>query len=373
MARRWWRLTLLLLPPFLLASACGGGDGPLLGSEAVVSEAEFPAALAVAPDGRLFYTELRAGNIRVVSPEGELQPEPFAHIDVAARGEWGLLGLALDPDFADNGYVYVYFMEAIRPNLARPVVMRLTDRDGRGVDATPILDDLPRTDPPNVNHVGGRLRFGPDGYLYVSIGEFGRDRENSQDLSTVKGKILRVSKEDGSPPPDNPFLDAPDIDPRILAYGVRNSFGLVFHPQTGKLYASDNGQDNCDEINLIVPGRDYGWPGPYLLDSCATTHGVQPIYNLARSGKSPWEPGSTVGPTGVEFASGSIYPEVADALLVCDWNTGTMRALQLGGAGDTRVLGERNVTRDCQLDIAQAPDGSIYYSNQSEIRRLIPN
>lgn len=362
-------LPLLIL--LLAVSACGG-SGSLLRSEAVVADAEFPSALAFAPDGRLFYTELRTGDIRVVSPAGQLLPEPFAHVDVATKGEWGLLGLALDPDFAANQHLYVYFMRPVRGNVARPVVMRLTDRDGRGVDPMPILDDLPRTDPPNVNHVAGHLHFGPDGYLYVSIGEFGRDPESSQDLSTIKGKILRVNKRDGSPAPDNPFLDTPGADPRIFAYGLRNSFDFTFHPRTEKLYATDNGPDRCDELNLVVAGRDYGWPAPYLSQFCTTPQGVQPIYNFARSGKEPWEEGSTVAPTGLEFISGDVYPELGGSLLVCEWSTKILRTLSLGGPGNARVLSDRVVRRDCQLDITQDSSGVIYYSNRDEIRRLIP-
>jgi glucose/arabinose dehydrogenase len=220
--------------------------------------------------------------------------------------------------------------------------------------------------------VAGHIHFGPDGYLYVSIGEFGRDPENSQDLSTVKGKILRVNKRDGSPAPDNPFLDTPGADPRIFAYGLRNSFGFTFHPRTGKLYATDNGPVRCDELNLVVPGLDYGWPTPYLSQSCATPQGVQPIYSFARSGKEPWEEESTVAPTGVEFVSGEAYPTLGDSLLACEWSTKILRTLSLGGPGNARVLSDRVVIRDCQLDITQDPSGVIYYSNQDEIRRLIP-
>ncbi len=370
--RRLLLWVLLLLPLLLAASACGG-SASLLRSEVVVADAEFPSALAFAPDGRLFYTELQSGDIRVVSADGALSAVPFAHIDVATKGEWGLIGLALDPDFATNGHLYVYFMRPVRGKVARPVVMRLTDRDNHGVDPTLILDDLPWTDPPNVNHVAGHLHFGPDGYLYISIGEFGRDPENSQDLSTVKGKILRVDAADGSPAPDNPFLNTAAADHRIFSYGLRNSFDFAFHPRSGRLYASENGPDRCDEVNLVVAGRDYGWPAPYLGESCTTPHGVQAIYNPARSGREPWEEDSTVAPTGVEFASDGVYPELTGSLLMCDWNTGTMRALRLGGPGDARVLSEQVVSRDCQLDVTQDPKGIIYYSSADEIRRLIPN
>lgn len=360
-----------LLGLLMAAAACGGG-GSLLRSEIVVPDAAFPSALAFAPDGRLFYTELRSGDIRVVSQEGELLPDPFAHINVATKGEWGLLGLAVDPAFETNHYLYVYFMRPVGSDLARPVVMRLTDNGDKGVDATAVLNDLPNTDPPNINHVAGHLHFGPDGYLYVSIGEFGRDPENSQDLSTVKGKMLRMDSRDGSAPEDNPLLDTPGADTRIFAYGLRNTFDFAFHPASGRLYASENGPDRCDELNLIVPGRDYGWPTAFVNDTCTSLEGVQPIYNFARSGKDPAEAESTVAPTGVAFVSGEVYPALGDSLLACEWSTGIMRALTLGGQGDASVLEDRVVVRDCQVDIVSSPDGIIYYSNPDEIRRLLP-
>ncbi len=363
-------LTVAVFALLLTSSACGP-SGSLLDSEVVVADAEFPSALAFAPDGRLFYNELKTGNIRVVTAEGRLLAGPFARVEVATNGEWGLLGLAIDPDFPQNHYVYVYYTRPIRRNVAQPVVLRFTDRDSRGVEPTPVFEDLPRTDPPNINHVAGHVHFGPDGALYISIGDFGRDPENAQDLATVKGKILRVDKGNGSPAPGNPSLPSPAADPRIFAYGLRNPFDFAFQPGSGRLYATDNGPDRCDELDLILPGHNYGWPVPYRQGSCRVRQGDQAVLNFHRSGKQPWQHGSPVAPTGLEFASGAAYPKLGDVLLACEWLTGRMWALTLDGGG-SRVLEQRLVVRDCRVDVAQDARGVIYYSNSKEIRRLLP-
>lgn len=192
-----------------------GSSGPALPpptpnvtSEVVVSGAEFPVAIAFAPDGRLFYNELLTGNIRVVQPDGTLLPEPFARVDADTSGrggEWGLLGIALDPDFETSGYVYVYYTKPIETDVAQPTVLRFTDVDNKGTDPTVIVGDLPQTLPEHPGfHVAGNIHFGPDGYLYIAIGEYNMPWF-AQDLTRPEGKILRVDKSGGSAPPDNPF------------------------------------------------------------------------------------------------------------------------------------------------------------------------
>ncbi|HZP25450.1 MAG TPA: PQQ-dependent sugar dehydrogenase [Dehalococcoidia bacterium] len=360
----------LLFLAALMAAACSGGAARER-SEVVVANAVFPSALAFAPDGRLFYTELKTGDIRIVTPQGQLLAQPFAHFDVANQGEWGLLGIALDPDFDREPYVYVYYMEPLSPGVARPVVARLRAEGDRGLEPAVLLGDLPETPPPSVMHVGGHLHFGSDGYLYVSIGDFGGDYQLAGDLSSVRGKLLRVDKRDGSPPPDNPFVGRSGADPRIYAYGLRNSFDFAFQPASGRAYAADNGPDRCDELNLVLPGYDYGWPQAYSGQTCITANGVQAVYNFRREGMQPWQAGSTVAPTGLEFVTQARYADIPEgSLLACEFNTGLLR--QLTFAADGSVQGDRVLRQDCRIDIAEAPDGTIYYSNTSEIKRLLP-
>lgn len=290
----------------------------------------------------------------------------------------------MDPDFESNRYVYIYFTQVVREiepdeeypfladKIAKPVVMRYTEVENRGVDPSVILGDLPETQPRlRPSHVGGNIHFGPDGYLYVTIGDM-KQRELAQDLSTVHGKILRVNKGDGSAPPDNPFVGQPGADPRVFAYGFRNSFDFTFHPHTGEIYATENGDRTCDEMNIVTAGQDYGWPNDEESGSCRDRRGVPPIYLFHDPEVAPETEGSTVGPTGIEFVSGAIYPSLSDSLLTCDWNGAFLRRLVLGGHRHDKVLSDDLVVKQCRLDIALSPDGIVYYSGTEGIWRLPP-
>ena len=360
------------------------GESPLttITAEVVVPDANFPVNLAFAPDGRLFYTEACTGvlkDIRIVTPDDQLLPEPFAQVATAGCFDWGLTGLALDPDFESNHYVYVHYMEMVSsfPLVAKPVVKRFTEVNNVGTDPTVILDDTPLSDPAEHQfHAANNIHFGPDGYLYVSIGEM-EIPDDAQDLGSLRGKILRVNKSDGSAAPDNPFIDDPEADPRIFAYGLRNSFDFTFHGKTGGLYATENGPDRCDELNIIVSGGNYGWPIPYASDtSCDVPVGIQPMYWFTFFvGADPWNPNGTAAPVGIEYVDGDIYPSLGDSLLACQFRNGKMVHLQLGGEAQDEVLnffGFGEILRtDCGLDIAISPMGGIYYSNPTTIIRLL--
>lgn len=341
-----------------------------------MGDLQFPVKLAFAPDGRLFYSEQRTGNIRIITTEGDLLPEPFAHVDVVDSPVVGLFGLAFDPDFETNHYMYSFSINPSRetPDGIRAVVTRFTDANSRGLDPT-VIFDLPH--PGVTPHVAGNILFGPDGYLYVSLGDFGsaqfcctHGEEDAQDLSSLRGKILRMNGENGAAPPDNPFVGTAASDPLVFAYGFRNPFDFTFHPETGLMYATENGTEFCDTLHIVLAGRNYGWPVPSSTEGAACQIGdVPPIYAFGLSGLNPETPGSNVAPTGVEFVSGDVYPALGDSLLVCEFNTGFMRRLVL--AGPDQVVEDDVVAQGCHLDIAASPDGIIYYSNGDEIRRLL--
>jgi len=355
-------------------SCGGGGESKVSGveSELFVTAGGSITSLAFAPDGRLFLTQQNNGNVRIITPDGELLPEPFAHVSPAIGQEWGLLGVAIDPEFEDTGYVYIYYTEpAGGENLARPVLMRFTDVDNIGENPERLIE-FPMANPEVKGHVGGGLHFGPDGYLYLSIGETER-RELAQDLSSPFGKILRVTR-DGEPAPDNPFFDQPGANPRVYAYGLRNPFAFTFDPDSGRLYAIDNGPSTCDELNIIEAGQGYGWPESFHSGDrpCQNPGGVEPIYLYALPGKMPSEITSNVAPTGVQFVSGEVYPALGDGLLVCEFNTKFMRRLQFSGPAKDQVIDDSVAVEDCSVAITSDSDGVIYYSNGGDILRLVP-
>jgi len=219
---------------------------------------EVPWAVDLAPDGRLFVTE-RPGRVRIVKlgAGGGLQAEPWARVPARANpdSERGLLGIALDPDFATSGFVYLYYSYTSTGGGTLNRLVRLRDQGGKGVDETTLLDNIPGSS----NHDGGRIRFGPDGKLYVASGD-GEQEQRAQDRNSLGGKILRLNK-DGSIPSDNPFPGS-----AVFSFGHRNVQGLAWHPDMKALYATEHGPSGffpacCnDEVNRIEAGANYGWP-----------------------------------------------------------------------------------------------------------------
>jgi glucose/arabinose dehydrogenase len=177
------------------------------------------------------------------SPDDQLLPQPFAHIDVTPACGTGAHWHHRRPEFTTNHYVYVAYMKHVQttPLIARPIVVRFTEVNNVGTDQTVTVDNLPDTVPNTQRHHGiDEIHFGPDGYLYVSIGDLDNPDPVSQDLSRTEGKLLRVLQADGSAPPDNPFVNTPGADPRIYAYGLRNSYGYTWH-RDRRIFATENG------------------------------------------------------------------------------------------------------------------------------------
>jgi glucose/arabinose dehydrogenase len=313
-----------------------------------VPDAKSPVDIAFAPDGRMFYAELHTGKIRVVR-DGNLLPVPFADLDVPditdRYSEHGLLGLAIDPDFEENGYVYAFITV---PNgngyPQKQQVVRLTDDSDKGKDLTVILDDLPVGES---RHNGGRIAFGPDGKLYVSIGDTGDAPDAAQDPDDLRGKILRVNP-DGSVPDDNPIPGN-----LMWALGLRNTFGLAFDA-AGVLWATENGDGNNDEVNHIVPAGNYGWPE--VTGIASDRRYVDP---LAVSGDD-----ESWAPTGITVApSGNIY--------FCSYNRGTL--LRINSADRTRIgIGFEDTGEPCAYDVEWGPDGALYLATNEAILRWGP-
>ena len=216
-------------------------DGVRFRAQVLATNLEIPWALSFAPDGRLFVTE-RPGRLRIVE-NGQLVAEPALTLsDVYAQGEAGLMGVALDPDFEQNRFVYLLYTatRAGRDPVNR--IVRFLEMNNRLVDAVAILDDIPA----HFIHDGGRLRFGPDGYLYATMGDVS-NRAGAQDLGVLTGKILRIAH-DGTTPADNPFAS------QIYSYGHRNPQGIDWHPVSGDLWATEHGNIGNDELNRVEAG-----------------------------------------------------------------------------------------------------------------------
>src|SRR3977135_3835935 len=214
-----------------------------------------PTAMEFAPDGRLFVC-LQGGNLRVIK-NGVLLPTPFLSLTVDSAGERGLLGIAFDPNFASNNFVYVYY--TVPGSVAHNRVSRFTaNGDVAVAGSETVVLDLDNLSGAS-NHNGGAIHFGPDGKLYIAVGE-NANGSNSQTLANLLGKILRINA-DGTIPTDNPFFNtATGKNRAIWALGLRNPFTFAFQPGTGRLFLNDVGQSTWEEINDGIAGSNYGWP-----------------------------------------------------------------------------------------------------------------
>ena len=374
----------------LLLMACGSEEsGDSKEDEAPVGQpvvfGSEPVSFEFAPDGRLFFNLRQRGEIRwfdmnqwvpdqAMSTADLSRGELFAFEDVRSRNECGLLGIALDPDFSTNHYVYVYVTQSTsNEEVAALRVVRYTDVDGQGTDRT-VLVELLDTVAGVCVHVGGGLHFGPDGYLYLSIGN-NEQKERAAGLDNPLGKFLRFDKRDGSPAPDNPFIAEPGADPRIFAHGIRNTFDFAFHQETGTIYAPDNGPGNCDELNVIEAGNDYGMPDSLPrpeADTCLGLGGVDPIYLFSLPDTEPEDFPSNVAPAGMAFLPRGPYEDLGNALLICEFLTGSMRYLEFGGPNNDEIVRDLVLIDDCRFNVGVDSEGIIYYSAKDVIYRLRP-
>ncbi len=310
-----------------------------------------PLSLAFAPDGRLFFIEYLKGVVRIAGPDGTVQPEPFVEPPARTWKEQGVIGLALDPEFSQNRWVYVFYTQA-RGNgdkAADNRIVRYTERDGLATERTVIMPNLPVG---VCCHNGGRIAFGPDGMLYVTVGDV-NDDDKAQNPNRLHGKLLRIDRNGGAPA-DNPEVGSP-----VYALGFRNPFGLAFHPKSGLPYISENGEVGHDEINRVVPGGNYGNP---KYDGIVGVPGfVDPV----------WESGiGRVAPSGAAFYTGSQMPEYQHDFFFCAFNTGDLTRMRLGGPDYDRIEQHEVVYRGCHLDVVDGPDGALYLATFTGILRL---
>ncbi|RDJ32761.1 MAG: PQQ-dependent sugar dehydrogenase [Crenarchaeota archaeon] len=308
--------------------------------ETVAENLEVPWAIAFAPDDRVFFTE-RVGKVRVIE-DGVLNSEPVLTLNVAGT-EGGLLGIALDPNFSENHYVYLYYTYNDFLNTYNKVV-RYTESDNILYDEFILLDKIPGAP----WHDGGRIKFGPDGKLYVTLGD-ASDYSRSQKMDSLAGKILRINS-DGSVPEDNPFEDS-----LIYSLGHRNPQGLDWD-SSGNLVATEHGPSGergfaHDEVNVIEPGKNYGWPE--IVGDEADEKFVSPILH---TGDETW------APSGAAFYKSDKISEWSEKFFVATLRGVHLRMidfdLQNNAVLSSEALfsGEFGRLRDASV----GPDGHLY-------------
>jgi glucose/arabinose dehydrogenase len=282
--------------------------------------------------------------------------------------EKGLLGIAIHPNFNSNHYVYVFYTAAGPVNRVVRFTATISNGDTVATSPTPevIVDNLPAADA----HNGGIINFGPDGMLYVFVGE-NEVAGDAQNLSSLRGKLMRFTP-DGAIPSDNPFfntLQAPYS--AIYSYGHRNSFGFTFHPHTNDLWETENGDNDNDQINRIIAGANYGWP--ICTGICNDSRFIDPIITFT----------PTIAPTGiVAIREDSVYPaQYFNNLLFADFNIGQLHRIVLGGAGLTDFVSHSIVSTSGQGAVfgvmhglnVPGQDGYVYVTTGSSIFRVVVN
>lgn len=334
---------------------------PTVVAEPIATGLEWSGAFTFAPDGRIFYGERLAGNIRILDPDTGSNTIFYSIPDVLPDGERGLLGVALHPRYPDRPVVYAYVTRDVQ-GVPTNQIVRLIDSGGVGTNFRVIFtSDVPS----ELNHNGGRILFGPDRMLYVIIGD-ARNPANSQDLDTTTGKILRLTPT-GQVPPNNPFPGNP-----VFAYGIRNSYGFAFDPLTRLLWESENGPRCNDEINLVQAGMNYGW-GP----SQTCEEPPPPPLNTNQDGPDPQLPETwftpVIAPTGAAFCAGCGLPGAEGSLWLGVLNKKEIRQVTLTpDRMDIASIVTQYVHPNFGvLSLERGPDGSIYFSDLQGIFRLV--
>jgi len=332
----------------------------------VMGGLNFPIALAFS-DNRTFFAERNTGRIRIIE-NGTLLPTPFYTLsNTDPAGERGLLGLALDPGFPTSPYVYAYQTYADPVNgTSYNRIVRITGNGNLGSFHNVILQMPPLSGA--TNHNGGVIGFGPDGKLYVDVGE-NANPALSQNPMSLLGKVLRLET-NGSASTDNPFTGNPLWDARIFTYGHRNNFGLAFHPVTGRVYVTENGPNCNDEVNLLTAGANFGW-GP--TNTCASPPPAP--NNTNRDGPNPvlplwwWTP--PICPTNAAIYGGSFFPAFQGDLFMGDCNFRRLHRLHLVPPAYDTIASDTIVwTAPLPIiEVEQGPDGAIWFTTPTTIYR----
>ncbi|QJD80539.1 PQQ-dependent sugar dehydrogenase [Spirosoma rhododendri] len=329
-----------------------------------------PWGITSLPDGRLLITE-REGTMRIATADGKVS-EPITGLPkVNAKGQGGLLGVRVDPDFAKNRMVYWVFSEPLpEGNLTAVAKGKLAADEKTIQDPTVIYRATPAYK--GTLHYGGRILIAPDGNLFVSTGERSDlvTRPQAQSLTSGLGKVIRITK-DGQPAPGNPFAGQAGARPELYSYGHRNVQGLAFQPGSGDLWEVEFGPRGGDELNHIQPGKNYGWPtitygieyaGPKVGEGIQQKEGMeQPVYY--------WDP--VLSPSGMTFYTGDMMPEWKNNLFIGGLSSMHIARLVIENG---KVVGEERLLPDEYQrfrDVTQGNDGALYaVTDQGRLYRI---
>jgi aldose sugar dehydrogenase len=342
----------------------------------VAEELQNPWGMAFLPGGKILVTE-KPGRLRIVGSDGKLS-EPVAGLPaVDARGQGGLLDVTVDPRFAANRLIYWSYAEPRDGGMNNSAVAR-----GRLMDdaAAPRVEDVQvifHQTPSMVStlHFGGRLVWGRDGTLFITLGDrsITEGRMQAQRMDGLLGKIVRVNA-DGSVPKDNPFVGKPDVPGEIWSIGHRNVQAATLHPTSGELWEVEHGTRGGDEINIARKGKDYGWPtiaygieykGGTITGGITAKDGMeQPLYY--------WDP--VIAPSGMVFYTGDLFPAWKGHLFIGGLASTNLVRLTIKGekvVDEERLLTDLQPQRDRIRDVKQGPDGALYVITDSKAGRLL--
>jgi glucose/arabinose dehydrogenase len=345
-ARRWLPVVLVIGACLLSMPAPQAATLPTGFTESLVASGlSSPTAMQFAPDGRLFVAE-QGGRLRVIK-NGSLLATPFLTVTVSSVGERGLLGVAFDPNFASNQFIYIYYT-ATTPAIHNRISRFTANGDVAVAGSEVVIFDLDNLSSAT-NHNGGALAFGPDGKLYAAVGE-NANGSNAQTLNNVLGKMLRLNP-DGSIPTDNPFFNTASGKNRsIWALGLRNPFTFAFHPGVNQMFINDVGQNTWEEINDGLVGANYGWP---------TTEGtttdprfVSPRHAYDHSGNCAITGGAFYAPMSAQFPSDYLHD-----YFFADYCGGWIR--KLDPSNNAVVTFATGIPSPVDLKVGD--DGALYY------------
>ena len=314
--------------------------------EVLLDGLALPTSLAATPDGRLLVTEQETGRVRVVQ-DGRLLAEPWFELPVFmaeeeefSAQELGLVTIAVDPLFAENGFVYIYYTEQDDDGSRRTVFGRLREVEGRGTDLTKLVTiELA----PIKRHIAGGIAFDGDGAILLGVGDHELP-ELAPRLDSLAGKVLRIDRE-GAALPDNPFVGRADADPRVFAYGLRNPFGVTVDRLTGRAYITENRNVAGDAVYELVAAADYGWPTDEIV-----LREPLVIYDVP------------MGMAGIVAYGGDALPEFAGDLFYCTYHNGGGLHWSEPGPVDGYDLARRDrlIAPGCNTGVTEGADGFLY-------------